>query len=159
MGMVSDVAATSKKFWVVVYLRLCAYFTLISGDEFFGAQENARIVTAAEEYYRNSFIGGQATWNVRDSAMVDMIEHSLKWYDRKMGGKAKCVVWAHNSHIGDASFTEHSQSRQQNVGQLVRERFGFNDTFILGFSTDHGTVRAGTLYLTKRNGGMGQTLA
>jgi len=73
-----------------------------------------------------------------------MIQHALKWHDAKYfkgQPKSKAIVWAHNSHIGDASVTAH-RGHQVNVGQLVRERFGTENTFIIGFSTDHGSVRA-----------------
>jgi erythromycin esterase-like protein len=120
--------------------------------------QNARIVGAAEEYYRLSFLGGNVTWNIRDRAMVDMIDHALKWHDKKRQEKhassnsngqdppppppSKAIVWAHNSHVGDSKATEHHKRRQLNVGRLVRERFGEEGCYIIGFTTNTGTVRA-----------------
>lgn len=113
------------------------------GDEFYSAAENARIVKAAEEYYRKTFMGGAVTWSVRDMAMKDAIQHALDWQTVKNNKEtSKIIVWAHNSHVGDSSFTQHSIENQVNLGQLCRQHFGIDETFILGFSTDTGTVRA-----------------
>jgi erythromycin esterase-like protein len=113
-----------------------------NGDEFYGASENARIVKSAEEYYRKTFMGGNVTWSVRDTAMLEAIKHALKYQSSRNQETPKVVVWAHNSHIGDSSYTQHAQENQVNLGQLAREHFGIKNTFIVGFSTDTGTVRA-----------------
>jgi erythromycin esterase-like protein len=118
------------------------------GDEYFNAHENARVVIAAEEYYRQSYFGESLTWNIRDHAMVDMIRNALEFQDAKFKGansnqRTRAVVWAHNSHIGDASATEqYERWGQVNVGHLVRQEFGKNECFLLGLTTATGTVRA-----------------
>ncbi|KAL3690668.1 hypothetical protein R1sor_004319 [Riccia sorocarpa] len=126
------------------------------GEEFFGAAENARVVKDAEEYYRQSFTditSGDVTWNIRDTAMVNFIDHALAQYDKQMAKtsstkyRSRCVVWAHNSHLGDArSYVDASSRRRQpaqiNVGQLVRERYGMADSFLIGQLMHSGTVRA-----------------
>jgi erythromycin esterase-like protein len=109
-------------------------------DEWFYAAENARVVRNAEEYYRAMFDGAEKTWNLRDSHMVATL-HSLQRHLSVAGRTAKMVVWAHNSHIGDARATEMSQRGEWNVGQLVRETYG-EDAISIGFTTYDGTVTA-----------------
>ena len=108
------------------------------GDAFFDAEQNARIVAAAEQYYRIMYYGAAQSWNLRDQHMFDTLERVLE----HRGPDSKAVVWAHNSHIGDASFTEMGQVRgEYNIGQLARARFG-DDAALIGFGTDRGTVAA-----------------
>lgn len=108
------------------------------GSAFFNAEQNARIVVAAEQYYRIMYYGAAQSWNLRDQHMFDTLERLLK----HRGPDAKAVVWAHNSHIGDAVFTEMGQVRGElNIGQLTRARFG-EDCALIGFGTDRGTVAA-----------------
>ncbi len=108
------------------------------GERFFDAAQNARLVAAAEHYYRAMYYGGTDTWNLRDRAMFDTLVRLLEL----RGAQAKAVVWAHNSHIGDARFTDMGAVRDQlNVGQLCRERFG-EDAALIGFGTHAGTVAA-----------------
>lgn len=108
------------------------------GDRFFSAAQSARLVTAAERYYRALYQGGAASWNLRDRHMFDTLRQVLDEH----GPDAKIVVWAHNSHIGDARATDMGDSREQlNLGQLCREAWGA-DVALIGFGTDHGTVRA-----------------
>ena len=108
------------------------------GEAFFSAEQNARIVTAAEQYYRVMYYGDAASWNLRDQHMFDTLERLLQY----RGPASKAVVWAHNSHIGNAKFTEMGQVRDElNLGQLARDRFGDNAAPI-GFGTDRGTVAA-----------------
>ncbi|NTZ43391.1 protein-L-isoaspartate(D-aspartate) O-methyltransferase [Altererythrobacter sp. SALINAS58] len=104
----------------------------------FSAAMNARLVASAERYYRIMYYGGAASWNLRDSHMADTLEHLLE-----QGGRhAKAVVWAHNSHIGDARATEMGAVRDEhNIGQLARERWG-DDVALIGFGTHTGTVSA-----------------
>ena len=109
-------------------------------DEAFYAQQNARLVRNAEEYYRTMFRGRVSSWNLRDSHMVE----TLQALDRHLGaegGPPRIAVWAHNSHLGDASATEMGESGEWNVGQLVRDRYR-DDAVLVGFSTHHGTVTA-----------------
>jgi protein-L-isoaspartate(D-aspartate) O-methyltransferase len=106
------------------------------GDEFLDAAQNARLVASAERYYRIMYYGGAASWNLRDRHMFETLEHLLDW----QGPEAKAVVWAHNSHIGDARATGMGWSRGEfNIGQLARERFGA-DCALIGMGTDSGTV-------------------
>jgi erythromycin esterase-like protein len=111
-------------------------------DEFFYAQQNARLIRNAEEYYREMFRGGVSTWNLRDRHMTDTIESLVKYLDAHEGrGRTKVVVWAHNSHLGDARATDMGEGGEVNVGSLARERWG-GEVFNIGFSTYAGTVTA-----------------
>ena len=108
------------------------------GEAFFNAEQNARIVAAAEQYYRVMYYGDAVSWNLRDQHMFDTLERLLA----HRGVDSKAVVWAHNSHIGNAEFTEMGQVRgEHNIGQLSRARFG-EDAALIGFGTDRGTVAA-----------------
>ena len=108
-----------------------------NGD-LFGAAMNARLVASAERYYRVMYYGGAESWNLRDSHMAETLEYLL---DHR-GPDAKALVWAHNSHIGDAGATEMGRVRgEHNIGQLVRERWG-NEAALIGFGTHTGTVTA-----------------
>ena len=108
------------------------------GESFFDAEQNARIVTAAEQYYRVMYYGDAVSWNLRDQHMFDTLERLLA----HRGPGSKAVVWAHNSHIGNAEFTEMGQVRgEHNIGQLARDRFG-DEAALIGFGTDRGTVAA-----------------
>ncbi|HEX6795495.1 MAG TPA: erythromycin esterase family protein [Casimicrobiaceae bacterium] len=111
-----------------------------SGDdeEIFSAEQNARLIVNAERYYRSMYRGRESTWNLRDRHMVDTLD-ALR--ERIAGASDGTVVWAHNSHLGDARATEMSRRGEVNVGQLVRERYG-RDVFSIGFSTYDGTVTA-----------------
>ena len=113
-------------------------YLLRDGEAFFSAEQNARIVAAAEQYYRVMYYGDAVSWNLRDQHMFDTLERLLA----HRGPDAKAVVWAHNSHIGNAEFTEMGQVRgEHNIGQLARARFG-EDAALIGFGTDRGTVAA-----------------
>jgi erythromycin esterase-like protein len=112
----------------------------IPEDEFFYAEQNARLVKNAEEYYRTMFRGRISSWNLRDLHMAETLEALLAHFDRK-GGRTRAVVWEHNSHIGDARATSIGREGEWNVGQLTRERHG-SDAVLVGFSTYTGTVTA-----------------
>jgi erythromycin esterase-like protein len=112
----------------------------IPEDEFFYAEQNARLVANAEEYYRTMFRGRVSSWNLRDRHMAETLEALLAHFDRR-GGRTKVVVWEHNSHIGDARATAMGEEGEWNVGQLMRERHG-QDAVLVGFSTYAGTVTA-----------------
>ncbi len=109
-------------------------------DEFFHAEQNARLVLNAERYYRAMFHGRVSSWNLRDQHMGETLDALLAHLDRG-GRRAKAVVWAHNSHLGDARATEMGEGGELNLGQLARERYG-REAVLVGFSTDHGTVAA-----------------
>jgi erythromycin esterase-like protein len=122
--------------------RAMEYLNRTGGDDFFDAERNARLVKNAEEYYRSMFRGRQSSWNLRDTHMVETID-ALVSYLRRKGGQPKIVVWAHNSHLGDARATEMGARGELNVGQLVRQRYG-SDAVLVGFTTYTGTVTAAT---------------
>src|SRR4030088_14067 len=109
-------------------------------DELFYAEQNARLVKNAERYYRSMFLEEVSSWNLRDRHMVETLEALVAHFDRR-GGRAKVVVWAHNSHLGDARATQMGERGELNVGQLVREQHG-RDAVLIGFTTHHGTVTA-----------------
>jgi erythromycin esterase-like protein len=114
---------------------------VVAEDEFFEAEQNARTVRAAEEYYRAMFSGGVVSWNLRDRHMTDTLDSLAGHLSRQRGEQAKIVVWAHNSHLGDARTTELGSMGEFNVGQLVRERHP-GDCCLIGFTTYSGTVTA-----------------
>jgi protein-L-isoaspartate(D-aspartate) O-methyltransferase len=111
-------------------------YTLADGTAFLDAAGNARLVKNAEGYYRAMYYGSAQSWNLRDSHMFETLVSLLE----AGGPQSKAVVWAHNSHIGDASKTEMGVEREElNIGQLCRERFGL-EAALIGFGTHGGTV-------------------
>jgi erythromycin esterase-like protein len=112
----------------------------IAADEFFYAEQNARLVKNAEHYYRSMFGGRVESWNVRDRHMAETLETLLEHLGHQ-GTRAKVAIWAHNSHLGDARATDMGRRGELNLGQLVRERFG-REAFLVGFTTYSGTVTA-----------------
>ncbi|MDB5688748.1 MAG: protein-L-isoaspartate O-methyltransferase [Sphingomonas bacterium] len=113
-------------------------YAACDGDDFLDAAQNARLVANAEAYYRAMYHGSAASWNLRDEHMFDTLDLLM----RSKGPTAKAVVWAHNSHIGDARFTDMGESRDElNLGQLARESYG-DDACLIGFGTHTGTVAA-----------------
>ncbi|HEX7314456.1 MAG TPA: erythromycin esterase family protein [Pyrinomonadaceae bacterium] len=112
----------------------------VARDEFFYAEQNARLVKNAEEYYRSMFRGRVSSWNMRDRHMAETLD-ALVAHLSSEGQSAKVAVWEHNSHLGDARATEMGQGGEWNVGQLVRERYA-RDAFLVGFTTHRGTVTA-----------------
>ena len=109
-------------------------------DAFFYAQQNARLVKNAEEYYRTMFRGRVSSWNLRDSHMAETLD-ALAQHLSKDGEPAKIVVWEHNSHIGDARATEVGELGEWNVGELARKAYD-GQTRLIGFSTYEGFVTA-----------------
>ena len=112
-------------------------------DEIFFAQQNARLVRNAEEYYRTMFRGRVSSWNLRDSHMAETLQALDRHLASVVGSPPRIAVWAHNSHLGDASATEMGDMGEWNVGQLARDRWGA-DAVLVGFSTQHGWVTAAT---------------
>jgi erythromycin esterase-like protein len=106
-------------------------------EAFFDAAQNARVVRAAEQYYRIMYRGSTESWNLRDRHMFDTLQQVL----RKRGSDAKAVVWAHNSHIGNAAATSMGWAGEFNIGELCRTAYG-QDAVLIGFGTDRGTVAA-----------------
>jgi erythromycin esterase-like protein len=112
----------------------------VAEDAYFCAEQNARVVKNAEEYYRNMFRREVSSWNLRDTHMMESLV-SLGEHLEKRGTPAKIVVWAHNSHLGDARATQMGERGELNLGQLVRERVG-KEVVSIGFTTYTGTVTA-----------------
>lgn len=107
------------------------------GEDYLDAAQNARVVRAAETYYRAIYRGSVESWNLRDSHMFETLAHLLQ----ARGPGSKAVVWAHNSHLGDASATAMGARGEYNLGQLCREAFD-RACVSIGFSTDRGRVAA-----------------
>ena len=112
----------------------------IPPDEAFYAEQNARLVKNAEQYYRSMFGGRVSSWNLRDQHMAETIQ-ALADHLRRQGVDPRIVVWEHNSHLGDARATEMGKRGELNVGQLMRQRYG-DDVRNVGFTTYNGTVTA-----------------
>ena len=108
------------------------------GEDFLDAEQNAHLVADAEQYYRAMYYGDVVSWNLRDTHMYETLERILAY----KGDGVKAVVWAHNSHIGDARFTGMGMERRElNIGQLCRERFG-KEACLIGLGTHTGSVAA-----------------
>lgn len=108
-------------------------------EAFFDAEQNALTVRNAELYYRTMVRGGPASWNVRDTHMVETLDRLVEHH----GPEAKAIVWEHNTHVGDARATDMARAGMVNVGQLVRQARGEGDVVLVGFSSFEGTVVAG----------------
>lgn len=113
----------------------------LAEDDFFYAEQNARLVKNAEKYYRTMFQGRISSWNLRDQHMSDTLNALSAHLSQQQGKRAKIVVWEHNSHIGDARATEIGYKGEWNVGQLAREHH-HQDAVLIGFTTYEGTVTA-----------------
>ena len=112
----------------------------LAADDLFFAEQNARVVLNAERYYRAMFGNHAASWNLRDEHMAETLDSLIAFLERQHR-EPKVVVWAHNSHLGDARATEMAGRGELNVGQLMREHWG-DSAFLVGFSTYSGTVTA-----------------
>lgn len=121
---------------LVALLKKRLAYSALDGEHFFSAAQNARIVRAAERYYRAMYHGARESWNLRDRHMFDTLQSLLGHRD---GGKA--IVWAHNSHIGNAAATSMGWEGEFNIGELCRTAFG-SGMVAIGFGTDQGTVAA-----------------
>ncbi len=111
-------------------------------DALFDAEQNARLVRNAEAYYRAMFGRRVSSWNLRDRHMLETLEALDEHLGRQSGRAPRIALWAHNSHLGDASATEMGQDGQWNVGQLARERYGEQRCTLVGFTTYEGSVTA-----------------
>ncbi|MDP3076832.1 protein-L-isoaspartate(D-aspartate) O-methyltransferase [Bradyrhizobium sp.] len=107
------------------------------GERFLDAEQNARLVANAERYYRIMYYGSRASWNLRDGHMFETLKNLLAFH----GPDSKAVVWAHNSHVGNAAATEMALRGEHNIGQLCRKEFG-DLAYLVGFGTHGGTVAA-----------------
>jgi protein-L-isoaspartate(D-aspartate) O-methyltransferase len=116
--------------------------TLRREDEpFFEAIQHAHAVSNAEAYYRVMYYGATESWNLRDRHMFQTLQRLLEFH----GPQSKAVIWAHNSHVGDAGATEMSARQEWNIGQLCRQRFG-SGAYAVGVGTDRGTVAAASYW-------------
>jgi erythromycin esterase-like protein len=113
---------------------------VVAADEYFYAEQNARVAKAAEEYYRTMIDRRVSSWNLRDGHMFETLE-ALRMHLGRHRETKKIVVWAHNSHVGNAAATEMSQAGEFNIGELSRHRYG-PQAALIGFTTYHGTVSA-----------------
>lgn len=107
------------------------------GERFLDAEQNARLIASAERYYRIMYYGSRASWNLRDSHMFETLKNLLAFH----GPDSRAVVWAHNSHVGNAEATEMTTRGEHNLGQLCRKAFG-SQAYLVGFGTHSGTVAA-----------------
>jgi erythromycin esterase-like protein len=112
---------------------------LADGAGEFGAWQNAEVVAGAEEYYRSMLAGDRESWNVRDRHMDRTLDRLLSHY----GPESRAVVWAHNTHVGDARATDMGSAGEVNIGQLARERYGSERVVLVGSGSHRGTVVAG----------------
>lgn len=120
--------------------RLLAHDGFVAEDEFFFAEQNAILVRNAERYYRAMYRGRVASWNLRDRHMAATLGALVGHLDRQLG-RARIVVWEHNSHVGDARATDMGSSGELNVGQLTRTQWD-GDCLLVGFTTHDGRVTA-----------------
>jgi erythromycin esterase-like protein len=107
-------------------------------EGYFDAEQNALVARNAEVYYRTMVRGGPGSWNVRDMHMVETLERLME----HQGPEARGIVWEHNTHIGDARFTDMARAGMFNVGQLVRQAHDRDGVVLVGFATHRGTVIA-----------------
>jgi erythromycin esterase-like protein len=113
---------------------------LVAREDHFVAEQNALVVSNAERYYRSMFESGENSWNIRDRHMAQTIE-ALARHIKTTGREPRIVIWAHNSHLGDARATDRARYGELNLGQLVREAHD-GDSLSVGFSTYSGSVTA-----------------
>jgi erythromycin esterase len=105
----------------------------------FSAEQNALVTVNAERYYRSMLQGGGASWNARDMHMEETLERLLDFH----GPEAKAIVWAHNTNIGDAAYTDMADDDMYNIGGLARQRLGEEEVVLVGFGSYEGSVVAG----------------
>jgi erythromycin esterase-like protein len=137
---------TSCEDEVVALLREVRHRAAAQGlgdaEERFVAEQNALVVKNAEAYYRAMVRGGPGSWNLRDRHMTQTLERLLQHH----GPHAKGIVWEHNTHVGDARYTDMAEDGMVNIGQLARQRWGEDQAFLAGFATHRGRVIAGAAW-------------
>ncbi|XGI84493.1 erythromycin esterase family protein [Halorutilales archaeon Cl-col2-1] len=111
-------------------------------ESFFDAEQNALVAKKAEEYYRSLTRGGKESWNVRDRHMTETAERLVDYHSEDEDANAKAVIWAHNTHVGDARATDMPDRGRINLGQLIRETNPDEDVEVVGFGSHHGDVIA-----------------
>ncbi|MEV6694198.1 erythromycin esterase family protein [Micromonospora sp. NPDC051196] len=137
-GMASRFVSARCEQEVVRLLARTRQIAATDGPDAFSAWQNAEVVAGAERYYREMVAGGPGSWNVRDIHMADTLDRLLERY----GPDARGVVWAHNTHIGDARATDMAADGMVNIGQLARERHGADEVVLIGFGSWRGAVIA-----------------
>lgn len=105
----------------------------------FNTEQNALIAVNAEKYYRSMMSFDNESWNVRDTHMMETLDRLMHFH----GNGAKGIVWAHNTHIGDARATDMARANMINIGQLAREQYGNDQVYLAGFGSYEGSVIAG----------------
>ena len=136
-AMGGDTCEEEVKEQLLALLRKRLEYAARDGEDYFDASQNARIIRAAEQYYRIMYQGSRESWNLRDRHMFDTLQSLM----HRRGQQAKAVVWAHNSHIGNAAATSMGWEGEFNIGELCRAAYG-DDLVAIGFGTDRGTVAA-----------------
>ncbi|TCB87384.1 erythromycin esterase family protein [Micromonospora zingiberis] len=137
-GMASRFVSARCEQEVVRLLARTREYAATDGPGAFSAWQNAEVVAGAERYYREMVAGGPGSWNVRDNHMADTLDRLLVRY----GPGARGVVWAHNTHVGDARATDMAADGMVNIGQLARERHGADEVVLVGLGSWRGTVIA-----------------
>ncbi|WP_329104020.1 erythromycin esterase family protein [Micromonospora sp. NBC_01699] len=137
-GLASRFVSASCEDEVIRLLAAVRARAASDGADRFAAWQNAEVVAGAERYYRAMVAGGPQSWNVRDTHMADTLDRLLDRY----GPDTRAVVWAHNTHIGDARATDMADAGMTNLGQLARERHGADEVTLVGFGGYQGTVVA-----------------
>jgi erythromycin esterase-like protein len=132
-----------------MYLRRDGW---VAEDELFFAEQNARVVRDAEEYYQQMYRADVSSWNLRDRHMAGTLDALVEHLDRRLG-RTKVVVWEHNSHVGDARATAMGARGELNVGQLARQRYG-GECLLVGFTTYNGRVTAASDWGRRPNANM-----
>ncbi len=125
---------------LLVEVRLRLAGSAPADDDAFAAAQNAEVAAGAERYYRAMVRGDRMSWNVRDQHMVDTLDRLTD----HLGPSSKGLVWAHNTHVGDARATDMAAAGMVNVGQLVRDRHAHEGVSLVGFAGHRGTVLAGS---------------
>ncbi|TXK28401.1 erythromycin esterase family protein [Pontibacter qinzhouensis] len=125
---------------VVEMLQRITRNTNFPGDQEhgFNAEQNALVAVNAERYYRGMIKGGPSSWNIRDTHMMETLDRLLELH----GPESKAIIWAHNTHIGDARATDMANDGMVNIGQLAREKYGNEQVKLVGFGTYQGSVIA-----------------
>jgi erythromycin esterase-like protein len=118
---------------------------LLPTDAQFSAEQNAYIIARAEEYYRRMFSSQNSAWNLRETHMCDTLYRLLKHLETSRKTRPKIIVWAHNTHIGDARNHEMARNQELSIGQLLRENPSIK-TLHIGFTTSTGTVAAASYW-------------
>lgn len=124
---------------LLMELRQKSYPYASDPEAEFNAEQNAWVMVGAERYYRTMMRGDADSWNIRDTHMADTLDRLMDYH----GPQAKAIIWAHNTHIGDARATDMARAGMVNIGQLARERHGDQGVYLVGFGSNRGSVIAG----------------